>query len=270
MKKLLGLLVFALLVTGCTNASATATSKPAFIFVDDRVLYIELGNQEATFTNEEIFTDSSNTKYFETAVIDYAAINRDTLGTYPLNITITDESEVTKKMYVDVVVRDTTAPTLEVKNVVITEGDSVDINSFIVSNDDKQMTEVVFTTDVDLTSVGSRDYVIASTDASGNRTEKTVNITVEAKAVVNTWTPSSNGGGSSWTPPVNNGGGGATPAPVTPSVPYVVSNYNCVGTWGSCIEQAMKNAPQFSTGSVDPARMSDGSDSTTHFLITYY
>lgn len=255
----------ALLLTGCT-AQAAAETKPAFIFVTEDVKYIELGDHNYQFTNEDLFSSTSNNKYFEFAQVDYSQVNRDAIGSYPLNISFTEESNVNKAFIVDVVVRDTIAPTLETKDISIIEGDPIDVNSFVVSTTDLQTVELSFKEEVDLASVGTRSYTVVAKDASGNVTEKTVNLTVEAKPVVNNWTPSNNGGGSSWAPPANNGGGGTTPAPVAPTP---TEAYDCAGDYNTCFEQARAACPPFKGFTIKGVMMSDGTRSNYYYRFMF-
>ncbi len=177
------------------------------------------------------------------------------MGKYKANV-IDKDSNKEYELIIDI--KDSIAPILEVKDVVINEGDDLTINSFIVSCSDnsRQSCEIKYVNDnnelVDIIDVaaGERVIKIVALDKSNNRSD-----VKEAKLVVNSSsinpntnsntsekpTPSSGNGNSSSGNNGNSGGSGV----INSSHPFIKAAQSMVGKTNvsaiDVVEQALKS-----------------------------
>ena len=116
-------------------------------------------------------------------------------GSKAILITLNDEQEV-----IDVIVKDTTKPefTKTKDEYEITEGDKLpDIKKDFEAKDLSDVTISVDTDEVKTDKAGEYKAAVTATDASGNKTEHEVTITVKEKPKQTVSTPSYSGGSSS-------------------------------------------------------------------------
>lgn len=141
-------------------------------FIDD----IELTDVEATFVNRDDTVSEKELVVTEANVVI-------SVGTFDVTIKLGD------KIYTSVLeVLDKTEPVLEVKDILVIEGNEVTKDSFVVSCEDNSKKECIIKitsfdgkeVEIDK-SVGTRKYFIVASDNSGNEVKKEVKLTVLKK-----------------------------------------------------------------------------------------
>lgn len=207
MKKMLLFIGIVLMLGACSNLKADESKRP-FVHVVEEPMIIEYTGEdkEVVIEPQNVLTSNSDLNWlgYHSLLIEDVNIRYNQIGNYQVRIAF-ENSEL--NMIYDVIVRDTVAPDLQVQDVTVEQDSSIDINSFVISSSDLSgIKEVRFVSDVDLVSVGTRNYQIVAIDNNGLETVKDVSLTINEKPVVqyqspvNNWSSGSNassGGGSS-------------------------------------------------------------------------
>ena len=153
-----------LVVTDGNGNSITGTCQVFYIWMINSFT-LELGG---TVEKADLLLDPEKDGHLvDQAVLD--AINASPVGSY---IVTSTDGGVIRECVVDVV--DTTAPTLELKNVKVYKGESVGESSFFVSASDiSGEVTVEMVTAPDVNTYGSQTITFTATDINGNVTTKT-------------------------------------------------------------------------------------------------
>lgn len=103
-------------------------------------------------------------------------INKKEVGEYELKVKINGEEEIVK-----IIIKDTKAPELKLKNVTIYDDEKVSgKNAFIVSAKDASgEVKTNLKTEIDYKKIGTQKITIEAEDKYGNKVEKTANLTIK-------------------------------------------------------------------------------------------
>ena len=106
---------------------------------------------------------------------DIDEINKKGVGEYKISTTLDGEEED-----ITIIVEDTKAPTLELKNVTIYDDEKINgEENFIVSAKDASgEVKTTLKTEIDYTKIGSQQVIIEAEDKNGNKVEKEATLTI--------------------------------------------------------------------------------------------
>ena len=131
---------------------------------------LELGKK---LKKENVLLNKADANTISQSDID--AINKKGVGEYKLVSNIGGQKETIK-----IIVKDTTAPKLVLKNVSIYDDEKVSGKSaFIKSVSDASKVTTTLKTTINYSKLGSQNIVIEAVDASGNKTQKTATLTIK-------------------------------------------------------------------------------------------
>ena len=107
---------------------------------------------------------------------DIDKINKEGVGEYTITTTIDGEKET-----VTIVIEDTKAPTLKLRNVTIYDDEKINgKNDFIVSVEDaSEEIKTTLKTEIDYTKIGEQKVIIEAEDKYGNKVEKEATLTIK-------------------------------------------------------------------------------------------
>lgn len=134
--------------------------------------YLELGNK---LQKKDILLNYKEDKdSLSQSEID--KINKKEVGEYELKVKINGEEESVK-----IIIKDTKAPELKLKNVTIYDDEKVSgKNAFIVSAKDASgEVKTTLKTEIDYKKIGTQKITIEAEDKYGNKVEKTANLTIK-------------------------------------------------------------------------------------------
>lgn len=162
--KVLGIVLAALVVT-----VALMLFVADFIYYNgiNKKIYVELG--EKLPVASDFLKDSGKAQY----VTDVSSIDRKVVGEYPVKINYNGKE---KNVYI--IIQDTTAPVVEVKDVDISVYDKLEAKELLTKVFDESKVKIEYKKEPKYGTVGNYDAVIKVTDEAGNVTEVASNVNV--------------------------------------------------------------------------------------------
>ncbi len=134
------------------------------------IFYLELGDE---VTQSDLVYNNENKSAISKS--ELKKINASDVGEYILKTTVDDREYETK-----IIITDTTAPTLTLKNVTLyDDAKSIEADAFVKKLKDASKTEVKITSEITFGKLGKQEVTIEAVDAYQNKTTKTATLTIK-------------------------------------------------------------------------------------------